>query len=395
MNRNPSSLLSSTSGPNTNQQGGDVWSQKYLRDKIVGQRAGFLAPWYRLTAPPEPPPSANFAVREATRRGLLSSMLVFYWLLIIILVAIPVGFLSRNYFIVIGASTAAVASAISLYFNRRGHPNVTGLLLSLSIEFGLIGVIRFTPGGLDPSSLGLFDLLVFVEIFVASLLPINWVILAAAFNIAFIVFDLATQGPHGDALMITLMHQNAPGVILRPVVLHVVVTVVLWLWVRSATRAIERADRAEVIATLEHSIAEQEHQVAEQKRVLDASIQQILQTHIRVSNGDFNARVVLGEGDPLWSVAGSLNNLLSRLQRLRQSEQNINQLAPRLQRANQMEHEYQRVSSEIDYIIQAVKSAENRQKLIQMRQNGTILDPLTTELNNKYLFSPERQAPSN
>ncbi len=39
---------------------------------------------------------------------------------------------------------------------------------------------------------------------------------------------------------------------------------------------------------------------------------------MKVANGDYNARVPLNQGNVLWQVSGSLNNLLSRFQRLRQ-----------------------------------------------------------------------------
>ncbi|GAC1360375.1 MAG: hypothetical protein NVS2B12_09140 [Ktedonobacteraceae bacterium] len=40
---------------------------------------------------------------------------------------------------------------------------------------------------------------------------------------------------------------------------------------------------------------------------LDASIQQIVQTYMRIANGDFDARVPLNQDNVLWQVAGSLN----------------------------------------------------------------------------------------
>lgn len=362
------------------------WSHKYLRDQTTANRQGPLAWWYRLTAPPEPAASASFAVREAARRGLLASTLMFY-LYVVLCIVLPIGIFTPNHTIAIAVPLVMLLGMVALIFNRRGRSNVTGLLIVIGLEAALVSVIRLSPGGLDPSMLGLFDILVFTEVFVASLLPINWVIGAALFNIAFIIFDLATQGPHGDPLMVQMMHQNFAPVILRPILLHIVVSVVLWLWVRGASQAIERADRAEVIATLEHEIAEQEHSLAEEKRLLDMSIQQILQVHVRVANGDFDARVRLAEGEPLWPVAGSLNNLLSRLQRLRLTEQEVQRIQPRLQRAAQLEHEFKRLKSEIQYAYQVVMDAEREQQSIHMRRSGTILDPLSAELHGKYLLS--------
>lgn len=376
--------------PGQNGQGNEseAWMHTHLRDQTTTGSKSPLAWWYRLTAPPEPPASASLKVREGVRRGLLASTLLFYLLLLLTL-SLPVDIISSNHLLRIVVPVIIVMTIIALAFNRRGHPNITGLIIVVVFEGVLAGVIATNAGGLDPSTLGLFDILVFVEVFAASLLPINWVIVAALVNIAFCVFELATQAPHGDALMVQVMHQSGPLVILRPVLLHVIVSVVLWLWVRSATRAIERADRAEVIATLEHSIAEQEHHVADEKRLMDASIQNILQTHMRVSTGDFNARVPLVEGEPLWAIAGSLNNLLSRLQRLHLVDSENQRLTSRLQRAAQLEYELQHLKGEIQYSLKAVALAEAEQRKVFMRRSGTMLDALVVRLHGKYLVQSQ------
>jgi methyl-accepting chemotaxis protein len=72
-------------------------------------------------------------------------------------------------------------------------------------------------------------------------------------------------------------------------------------------------------------MAQQGQREAQQKRELEASIQQIVQVHAQVANGDFSARVPLGQRDTLWEVAGALNNLLARLQRFRQDSLTLQQ----------------------------------------------------------------------
>lgn len=381
----------SLSGQDVRREGDESWSNTYLQDETTTGRTSPLAWWYRLTSPPEPAPGADFAIREAARRGLLASTLMFY-LLIVLIAVCPLALLSGNKPIAIAVSVVFVLGIIALVFNHRGHSNVTGLIIVIGLEAALINVIRLAPGGLDPSALGLFDILVLGEVFAASLLPINWVIVVALVNIAFTILELGVLARStGDAMMVQMMRQSAMLVLIRPIIVHVVITTVLWLWVRSATRAIERADRAEVIATLEHSIAEQEHSIAEEKRLIDMSIQKILQVQMRVSNGDFDARVPLVEGEPLWPVAGSLNNLLSRLQRLHQTEREVQQLAPRLQRAVRLEHEFQRIQGEVLYILQAVVAAEAEQRSLLMRKSGSLLDPLAAQLHGKYILAPRPQ----
>src|SRR5262249_7466284 len=101
----------------------------------------------------------------------------------------------------------------------------------------------------------------------------------------------------------------------------------------SVERAILRADRAEAFALLEH-------QIADQKRQLDVGIQQILQTHVRAANGDFQARAPQMPGSVLWQISASLNNLLGRLQRagtaefrLQRTEEELARLAAALRDA--------------------------------------------------------------
>ena len=60
--------------------------------------------------------------------------------------------------------------------------------------------------------------------------------------------------------------------------------------------------------------------ITQQKQELESGIQQILQTHVQVANGDFTTRAPLTQDHLLWQVAHSLNNLLARLQRLNQAE---------------------------------------------------------------------------
>jgi flagellar biosynthesis chaperone FliJ len=298
-------------------------------------------------------------------------------------VVLPIGIFGPNHAIVPVVTSLLGIVTVALLFNRRGKSNVTGFIVSLGLNLGLFTVIRLSPGGLGASSLGLFDLLVFSELFVASLLPVNWVFFAAIVNIAFIVLDLATQ--QRTASFAAIMATDAYPIIVRPIALHVVVTVVLWLWVRSATQAIERADRAEVIATLEHAIAQQEHADAQLKRQLEMSIQQIVETHQRVANGDFNARVPLNNGNVLWQIAGALNNLLSRFQSLRQSEIELQRLRPQLQQARQVFYELQRTRSEIIHMISILRDAKEGYRPLRPIPTGTMLDPLLLELNGLYL----------
>jgi signal transduction histidine kinase len=253
----------------------------------------------------------------------------------------------------------------------------------VALNIGICSSILRSPGGLAPETIAIFDLLVFSEVFFVSLLPVNWVIFDALFNIAFsiLVLTLWARTP----LLAIIMKENFYTIVSRPVQLHIIVTAVLYLWVRSATQAIKRADRAEVVANLEHRLAEQGQQLAQEKRLLDMSIKEIIDTHMRVANGDYNARVPLQQGMLLWQVAGSLNNLLARIQRLQQDALSLQRLMPQLQRLKLMEYERQQLQTTQNRIIQEINSAVQEGRPIHLSLPGTPLDTLARELNGKQL----------
>jgi hypothetical protein len=57
------------------------------------------------------------------------------------------------------------------------------------------------------------------------------------------------------------------------------------------------------LAALERSMAEQAQIEADQKHQLEASVQQIIQVHTQVANGNFSARVPVDQGNTLWEQA--------------------------------------------------------------------------------------------
>jgi hypothetical protein len=126
-------------------------------------------------------------------------------------------------------------------------------------------------------------------------------------NILFIIAVILLQ-PRAPAFSMLLASGMALNVIAQPIALQLIVAVVTYLWVRSAQRAIARADRAEEIAELKQREAERTHQ-------LETGIQQLLQTQVRAANGDLTTRTNLSQENLLWKVGVSLNMLLTRLQK--------------------------------------------------------------------------------
>jgi nitrogen fixation/metabolism regulation signal transduction histidine kinase len=166
-----------------------------------------------------------------------------------------------------------------------------------------------------------------------SFLPAWWVFVVAAGNCLFTLFDLLFMPSSGE--LHELLKAAAPGIIVPILLSQIIVSTVAFLWVRSAEKAIQRADQAEEIARLEHDMALQAEAIAGQKQQLDISIQSIVETHTRVANGDFHARVPLTQDNVLWQISGSLNNLLARLQRLRQAASELRQMQLALKQARE------------------------------------------------------------
>src|SRR5258708_36055364 len=129
-----------------------------------------------------------------------------------------------------------------------------------------------------------------------------WAFALAA--IAFIVGDFALQphalitsagASHFDSISYLVTAVTWWGGINRHVALALFAAFFGWLGARSVEAAMRRADQAEELAALEHA-------VAEQRRQLEYGVQQLLETHVRIANGDFNARAPLNQDHPLSHV---------------------------------------------------------------------------------------------
>ena len=299
--------------PQASDQPGQEYPPLYLAELSPPRKIGPLEWWYRLTAPPDPPPSANFRRHEAARRGRLISLLLLL-MIIIVFVVLPIALFSGNYPLLIILFIGLGTQCLTLALNRRGHVLVAGLIIVGVTMIGYVLAQTFNPGGLRVGDLPDFDLLVWVELLAVSLLPARSVFVVAALDSFFIWADVSFQ-PHAPDL-VHFLSTDGYAAIGRPITIQIVVAVVAYLWVRSATAAIARADRAEVIAALEHAMAAQQRASRQQTLELEESIAQLVETHQRVSAGDFRARVHLQEEDVLAPVADSLNLLLVRFQRL-------------------------------------------------------------------------------
>ena len=289
--------------------------------------------WYRIASPPEPDDLAPFEEKERFRRGRIGSQIILL-LYAIIFVALPGVALSRSspaLLIIFVIDLVLLTVAVGL--NRKRRVNVAGLIAALCFIASPTVDLLSTPGGVNTSVLTVFNILVLPLMCAVSFLPPGWVFIVAAGNCLFTVYVLKFLPTSGE--LHEVLKVGFSGVVTPIINSQACVAIVAFLWIRGTTRALQRADRAEELAKLERDLALQAEAIAEQKQQLDASIQKIVQTHVQVANGDFNARVPLTQDNILWEVSGSLNNLLARLQRLRQDAFQMQQMQLALQQARQ------------------------------------------------------------
>ena len=277
----------------------------------------FLQRWYAFSAPPEVPENANFEARERVRRGRVASLVIlgtFLAAVVIvstILLALPGVFLLQ--WTLTGTILGILCCLIAIPLNREGNVQGAGILLLVAVDVIVAGIVLSERDGLDPLFLSMFDLLAASELIAVSLLTPASVFVIALINSLLIVFDINMQ-PHSMMWSQMIASQAvAYSLLARPIILYVVVAAVSYLWVRSAMTALQRADRAELIAELER-------RELDQKRQLEEGIEQILNTHVQIANGDLDARAPIQQSNVLWRVGLALNNLLARFQYASQAE---------------------------------------------------------------------------
>jgi hypothetical protein len=332
-----------------------------LPEEVIEQEenkpSAFFEWWFKWTAVPEPPASASFVKREGARKARLLSIILLFFLPTLVLV------LPTSFFIPIVAVRYVVvalicAASISLLLNRVGQVVIAAIVLAFGFEAALTVVVLLT-NPLDETVLQLYDLYTIAELFAVSLLPVRSVFLIAVCNSVFFWFDLSYQ-KHVAFLGQDLTNQFIP-IVSRPIILQLIVAAVAFLWVSSATKAIMRADRAEMVAKLEHALVDQ-------KRKMEEGIDQLLRTHVEVANGNLNARAPLNQENVLWQIARALNTLLVRLQR-----------------ASVGERDLRRVEHAVTQCVNIIQQAERQERLPRLPFTHTALDPLIAALQGKTL----------
>jgi hypothetical protein len=324
------------------------------RWKVEEERHGVLALWLALTAPPLAlAPATSVAERERRRKAELSAYVLFGVLLTGVAL-IPYGLVNRP--ILLAAIVIVGSAALAGAFNRADRTTAAALLLIGAFGVAL-GSALVATRALDLMWMPALDFFA-VPVLLAGLLLSRRAPFAVAALGVVAVAALLELKPRDPALAHMVAQLGIYHFMVPPVTLMVVVAIASWLWARSVDHAIIRADRAEEIAAMEHDLADQ-------KRQMERGIQSLLETHVRVANGDFRARAATGQENVLWQIAVSLNNLLSRMSKLAQADQRL-----------------QRTEAEIDRLATALEETRAGRSTAWPRSGGTRVDHLLRLLSS-------------
>ena len=328
----------------------------YLFDERRDAR--FFAWWYHLTTPSAPDMLASLNAQERVRHARTISRV---FLVMLLLIGFPLVFFGLNLPLIFLLTVACLVLLIVLFLNRVGQPFMAGMLLVILVEGGVLGTILLAHEDRGLTTLPLFDLLVLPLVLAASLLPL-WCFLSLALLNGLFTIIVLTHGLRISSLALTF-HPRKSELLFVTLLFQVVATIMAFLWKRSMTRALKRADRAEAIARLEHDLAGQGRILAEQKQQLEDGIQQIIDIQMRVAQGDLKVRIPLDDPHVLWQLAGLLNTLLARYQQ-----------------ALHAEEELQRTRLAGEYLLRGIRNAKQHHHGLSYDKTGAMLDAVVMEL---------------
>lgn len=326
-----------------------------MQSLVTNAPPGRFGWWLRLTAPPgaqQYDKALTHQERERLRRANLTSFTAPFVFLSPLLLLQQAGDMGTMVAIV----TLMSASIIALFFNRAGHQVVAALLLILAMDATIEGALLTAPGGLSSGWLLSFDLFVIPLIAAGVLLNRQFLWGFMFFHVACILGDF--YGLHHDPDLVTLIARwHGPAIAFaRPLIIQIGCCLLSFIEVKSTDQAIQRADRAQLIANLQASIAHEKQQ-------LEDGIQELVVVLSNAANGNYASSAQLPRDSALWRIGIAIETLFARLRSGRQTEQATQQLL-----------------REIQTLTTLVRAARSGQAVQWPRPNNGMLDPLVREL---------------
>jgi hypothetical protein len=267
--------------------------------------------WYWLVALPEPRLDASLRERERTRHAHLVAIFLLAFVFIEAGGLFQFAVIDNDHPFMIALLVIAFAIMILIGgLNRTGHITLAGLLMVALADISLPSIPA--TGAVDLQHVGALYLSVGSLLVAASVLPAWTVFPLAIANCAMILGIIAVL-PHRPAFDAVLRSNDAQQILAGPLLMQFIVAIVAYLWAQSMFNALKRADRAEEIALLEQRELDRQAE-------LEEGVRQLLEVHVRLSNGDFQARSSGLRNPLLWSVGNSLNILIARLSRTAQAD---------------------------------------------------------------------------
>jgi hypothetical protein len=267
-------------------------------------------------------PDAHFTQRESVRHSKLATLTI-PLVLLFLLTLLPQAIISKNSVMTIALSVSLGVGICALLLNWRGLVKTAGILTLIVVyTVGTFTMLHY-PDGLTASDLYLLNLTIIPDILVLAFFSANRLLPIVCIN-AMQTWAILLFGPH-DSTVTHLLHTAPIEIFSHIYAIQLITAIVLYLWARSTEHALAHAKQTKEPEICAKHEREWQKQELEKKHRLDDGIQQILQTHVAVANGDLNARAPLLKEHELWQVASALNNLIARHQKLSYAERKLRQ----------------------------------------------------------------------
>jgi hypothetical protein len=275
------------------------------------QSTSGLSWWYRLVALPEPRLGATLRERERSRHSHLIAIFLLAFVFVEAGGFFQFGVIDDDHPFMMKLLVVAFAVMIVISgLNRTGKVMLAGLLMVALADISLPAIPA--TGAVDVQHFGALYLSVGSLLVAASVLP-AWSVFPLAIGNCALMLGIVFFLPHSAAFDTVLRSNDAQQIVAGPLLMQGIVAIVAFVWAQSMLHALQRADRAEEIALLEQRELERQAE-------LEEGVRQLLDVHVRLANGDFQARSSGLRNPLLWSVGNSLNILIARLSRTAQAD---------------------------------------------------------------------------